>query len=199
MPEPLSSPPLEADFIAVRRERILIAAGELFGAYGYRRMTMEAAAEAAQIAKATLYSYYRNKEVLFAAVVSHLADGLVREFQGALIGTSPVVGRVHAALVGKSVYMFQAVRGLPHAQELFSETDQLARNVFEAADRQMVVALGAALAEDPAFAARSLGHARALFFGAHGVAFSCADLPTLLDEVGQFIGIYLAGARTGPR
>ncbi len=47
---------LEDGGIAARREHILTTAQTLFGLYGYRRVTMEAAAEAAQVAKATLCS-----------------------------------------------------------------------------------------------------------------------------------------------
>jgi len=187
---------VEADVIATRRERILAAAGRLFGLYGYRKVTMEAAAEAAHVAKATLYSYHRNKDALFEAVARGLADGLVRDFLAALQAEESIQERARNALVGKHVRVFRAVRGSPQARELFSEKDRLAQEIFQAADDEMIDALGGALGADPALAANRFALARALFFGAQGLADQCADLRAIQAEVGEFVDIHLAGAQT---
>jgi AcrR family transcriptional regulator len=188
-------PPSEADVTALRRDRILDTAEALFARGGVRGVTMEMAAEAARVAKATLYSYFRNKDALFEGVAWRLADRLTREFASALNGSGRVEDRVRSALTGKHLRVFEVVRGSPHARELFSAKDRLAREIFEAADRDMIAALAAALDADPVFAPRAPVLARALFFGAIGLADQCADPAALVSEVGGFVNIHLAGAR----
>lgn len=51
------------------RSRIMRAAYPLFVEHGYKTISMQQIADAAQIHKATLYHHFRDKEALFAAVV----------------------------------------------------------------------------------------------------------------------------------
>lgn len=54
---------------ARKRERILAAATSQFIQHGYRKTSMEAVAQAAGVAKGTIYLYYRTKaELLFHAI-----------------------------------------------------------------------------------------------------------------------------------
>jgi len=57
-----------------KREAILDGARRVFLAHGYSGTSMEAIAEAAPVAKPTLYSYFGNKQELFAAVVVGQCD-----------------------------------------------------------------------------------------------------------------------------
>ncbi len=50
------------------RERVLLAAHELFVAHGYAEVSMQQIAGAAGITKATMYHHYPSKEALFLAV-----------------------------------------------------------------------------------------------------------------------------------
>ena len=59
-----------------KREAILDGARRVFLAHGYSGTSMEAIAEAAPVAKPTLYSYFGNKQELFAAVVVGQCDTL---------------------------------------------------------------------------------------------------------------------------
>lgn len=59
-----------------KREAILDGARRVFLAHGYSGTSMEAIAEAAPVAKPTLYSYFGNKHDLFAAVVVGQCDTL---------------------------------------------------------------------------------------------------------------------------
>ena len=51
------------------RAALIDAATRLFTTYGLRRTSMEQLAEAAQVAKATAYAYFPNKDAVFVAVV----------------------------------------------------------------------------------------------------------------------------------
>jgi TetR/AcrR family transcriptional repressor of mexJK operon len=59
-----------------KREAILDGARRVFLAHGYSGTSMEAIAEAAPVAKPTLYSYFGNKHELFVAVVVGQCDTL---------------------------------------------------------------------------------------------------------------------------
>lgn len=71
---------------SAKRQQVLEAAGELFIAQGYGKVSMEAVAKQAQVSKATLYAHFASKDVLFATIVGDacarnaLGDGSFPEF-----------------------------------------------------------------------------------------------------------------------
>jgi AcrR family transcriptional regulator len=65
--------PSHADAMRLR-ERILLAATDLFLAEGYGSTTIEAVAARAGVSKRTLYDRFDDKAVLFAAVVHRIID-----------------------------------------------------------------------------------------------------------------------------
>lgn len=60
-----------------KRQAILSAARRVFLAYGYGGASMEAIALAAPVSKPTLYSHFKGKQDLFAAVVAGQCEGLL--------------------------------------------------------------------------------------------------------------------------
>ncbi len=54
---------------SAKRQQVLDAAGALFIAQGYGKVSMDAVARQAQVSKATLYAYFPSKDVLFATIV----------------------------------------------------------------------------------------------------------------------------------
>ncbi|MGD0960689.1 MAG: TetR/AcrR family transcriptional regulator [Methylomonas sp.] len=63
-----------------KRQTILNAARQAFLAHGYSGASMEAIAEAAPVSKPTLYSYFKNKQELFAAVIAERCELLLSAF-----------------------------------------------------------------------------------------------------------------------
>lgn len=65
----------------ITREKIIEEARQLFAEKGYEGASMSDVAEAAGIKKASLYYFFKNKEVLFVAVLDHiwsrLSEGIV--------------------------------------------------------------------------------------------------------------------------
>ncbi len=53
---------------------IVLAALELFTRYGYRKTSIDDIAEAAQVAKRTVYLHFENKAVVFLAILEYLGD-----------------------------------------------------------------------------------------------------------------------------
>lgn len=64
-----------------RREEIIEAASELFLVKGYDRTTMKDVMGQLQIAKGTIYHYFKSKEELLDAVLDFLVASLVRQMQ----------------------------------------------------------------------------------------------------------------------
>ncbi len=62
----------------VRRQQIVQAAIKLFSRRGYEATRAEDIAEAAKIAKGTLYLYFRSKESIYAAAMAHAVHELQR-------------------------------------------------------------------------------------------------------------------------
>lgn len=59
-----------------RRLEILVAASDVFTAFGYDLANMQAIADSAGVTKATLYAHFGDKEQLFRAVIDHWLEEL---------------------------------------------------------------------------------------------------------------------------
>src|ERR1700744_3039520 len=99
-----------------RYRRVIRAAEELFKKVGFRAVTMELVAREANVAKATLYNYFKNKDELYMAVCARMARILRGSVEQAL--TKPDASldeRLADAVVAKHRPVFALVRGTPHA------------------------------------------------------------------------------------
>jgi AcrR family transcriptional regulator len=67
-----------------RRERVLAAALEVFGRYGFRKASMDEVARSGEISRQGLYLYFANKEALFRAAVRQELDTALGEASGCL-------------------------------------------------------------------------------------------------------------------
>ena len=67
-----------------RRNDIIDAAEKVFFARGWQTATMDDVAGAAELSKATLYLYFKNKEELYAAILSRGSDILHELFREAV-------------------------------------------------------------------------------------------------------------------
>jgi AcrR family transcriptional regulator len=176
--------------------RIIRAAEELFKKSGFRGVTMEAVARDAAVSKATLYSRFRNKDELFLAVCTRMADLTSRAFGDALaVAGQTVDQRVLSAVLAKHRLTFTLVRTSPHAEDLFTHKAQLAGDLFEQADNALLTQLAAVLAEDAALQQSAPQLARALLFASGELAARSTTIAELESELGAFVMVHLAGAR----
>jgi AcrR family transcriptional regulator len=75
MAAPLSAPSKEDVVAEFRRRSIIQAACHVFGEKGFEQATVDAIAEAAHVAKGTVYLYYPSKQAIYDAVfASGMAD-----------------------------------------------------------------------------------------------------------------------------
>ena len=115
-----------------RRERIVEAARFLALRHGLKGVTMEAIAREARIAKPTLYSYFADKDAVFAAVMEEVVEELKRAFFTGLDGEGDVIVRITAALIGKYEAIATILDGSAHAGEIYGEHDRAAGPQFRA-------------------------------------------------------------------
>src|SRR6202166_3772583 len=133
-----------------RYKRAIRAAETLFKKVGFRAVTMELVAREADVAKATLYSYFKNKDELFLAVCTRIASLLRGAGEQALMKPdTPLDARLSEAGIAKHRMIFTLVRGSTHAAELFSYTHSMAGEIFADLDSGILEMLRAAITEDP--------------------------------------------------
>src|ERR1700676_1346924 len=124
MPETAPTAPSDEN---VRYKRAIRAAEEMFKRVVFRAVTMELVAREAQVAKATLYSYFKNKDELFVVVCERMAPLLRAAVERALTQLdAPLETRLSEAVIAKHRLVFTFVRGSAHSAELFSSKDAMA-------------------------------------------------------------------------
>jgi AcrR family transcriptional regulator len=179
-----------------RYKRVIRAAEELFKKVGFRAVTMELVAREANVAKATLYSYFKNKDELYVAVCARMAHILRGSVEQALKNPeTPLDERLADAVVAKHRPVFTLVRASPHAAELLTYTHSMAGEIFANLDLEMLAMLGAAMADDPGLKRNAAQLARALYFGGASLASRSESTAQMEQEVGAFARAYLAGVR----
>jgi AcrR family transcriptional regulator len=98
-----------------RRNRIVLAASQMFAARAYVEVQMDDLAKAAEVAKPTIYRYFKSKEDLFLEALDGTMNDLVGEVSvvAAEIGTAPdVLRRMIGAALRSFARCTAAIRAL---------------------------------------------------------------------------------------
>jgi TetR/AcrR family acrAB operon transcriptional repressor len=117
------------------RDRILDAAMLVFRRQGFRRSSIEQAAEAAGLTRQALYHHFKSREALFRAVIERLhGNALAAEIAAAT--TSEEAGGTLADILIAEItarirQLIAPLEGSPHVEELFSEHDLQARDLYQ--------------------------------------------------------------------
>jgi AcrR family transcriptional regulator len=179
-----------------RYKRAIRTAEELFKKVGFRAVTMELVAREANVAKATLYSYFKNKDELFLAVCARMAQLLRGAVEQALAKPdAPLDARLTDAVIAKQRLIFALVRGSAHAAELFTYTHSMAGEIFTNLDAAILQMLHAAMAGDPELSPNAGQLARALYFGSAELARRSGSAAEMEAELSAFAAAHLAGVR----
>lgn len=126
---------------AERRQAICQAALRVALLRGLRATTMEAIAQEAGVAKPTLYSYFADKDAVFAEVAAGVAAEIIAAFDAALAHDTDVVRSVGNALAAKYKLIARLLADSPHADELYSEHGRGAAAQFEAVEHHIAAAV----------------------------------------------------------
>jgi AcrR family transcriptional regulator len=117
------------------QDRILEAATQVFFRHGFRRSSIEQAAEAAGLTRQALYHHFDSKEALFRAVIellneqtlaADIASADAAEKQGGGLADILVAG-----IAGRFRHIIASFRGSPHIEELYSEHLLQARDLYQ--------------------------------------------------------------------
>ena len=117
------------------RTRILDAAMLVFRRHGFRRSSIEQAAEAAGLTRQALYHHFKSKEALFRAVIEQLHENALAaeiaaanaaEKAGGSLADIPI-----AEVTGRLRPVIASFDGSPHIEELFSEHLVQARDLYQ--------------------------------------------------------------------
>src|SRR5882757_5643987 len=117
------------------RTRILDAAMTVFRHHGFRRSSIEQAAEAAGLTRQALYHHFKSKEALFRAVIERVYESTLAA-EIAAVETAEKAGAgladiLVAGVSGRLGHMITSFEGSPHIEELFSEHLLQARDLYQ--------------------------------------------------------------------
>jgi AcrR family transcriptional regulator len=90
--------PVDEAMRAQRREEILTSAAGVFAARGYQGTDMQAVADAAGVAKGTVYLYFASKEELFLAAVDQGVKSMKDYIDAAIEGLTDPLERIGKAV-----------------------------------------------------------------------------------------------------
>ena len=116
------------------RDRILDAAMAVFRRHGFRRSSIEQAAEAAGLTRQALYHHFKSKEALFRAVIERLHENALAAEIAAANAEEKAGGSLADILIAgittRLRLFIASFDGSPHIEELFSEHLIQARDLY---------------------------------------------------------------------
>ncbi len=107
---------------SAKANAIMLAALELFTRYGYRKTSIDDIAQAAQVAKRTVYLHFENKAAVFLAIVDYLGDQVRERCVAAERKGGMAVDRLTALLdayFGMGFELFSKSEHMPELEETF--------------------------------------------------------------------------------
>ena len=117
------------------QDRILDAAMRVFGRHGFRRSSIEQAAEEAGLTRQALYHHFASKEALFRAVIERLYEqSLAAETAAAKAAEEEdlELAQILVAEIGARMQsLLASLKDSPHTEELFSEHLAQARDLYQ--------------------------------------------------------------------
>jgi AcrR family transcriptional regulator len=117
------------------QDRILDAAMRVFRRHGFRRSSIEQAAEEAGLTRQALYHHFSSKEALFRGAIERLYEQALAA-ETAAAKAAEEADRDLADIIVAEIYarlgvLFAELEGSPHLQELFSEHLAQARDLYQ--------------------------------------------------------------------
>jgi TetR/AcrR family transcriptional regulator, regulator of autoinduction and epiphytic fitness len=134
-----------------RRERVLTAALEVFGRYGFRKASMDEIARSADISRQGLYLHFANKDALFRAAVRHEMDTALDDASRRL--NEPGVALERRVVAALDAWLGRYVGSLLTSdignllQNPALELDDIVDPAIATFDARLVAAIAAAMSE----------------------------------------------------
>lgn len=144
---------------------------------GLRGANMERIATEAGVSRATLYTYFADKEDAFVQASQHIADQLIAVVDFALDSAGTVVDRLRQAMLAMLEIVWRTARASPLAAELLDSRERLTGPIFAAAERHIVAALAGALQRAGIEDANATAYV--LLLSGKGIAYAAPDMHSM--------------------
>lgn len=190
------------------QDRILDAALRVFRRHGFRRSSIELAAEEAGLTRQALYHHFASKEALFRAVLERIyAQGLAAEIAAAKAAEDSglELADILVAEIGARMQsLLASLKDSPHTEELFSEHLAQARDLYQSYSSRFAEEIATTIARvcrkrklklESGVSAREL--ARCVEMAVHGTksAFPAMQpLDAFLKQLETMLRMLIAGA-----
>src|SRR6266446_1672239 len=109
---------------SAKANAIVLAGLRLFTQYGYRKTSIDEIAQAAQVAKRTVYLHFENKAAVFLAILEYLGEQVRQRCAAAERAGGTAVDRLTALLdayFGIAFELFSKSEHMPELEETFSK------------------------------------------------------------------------------
>ena len=190
-----------------KRDAILTAAGEQFNQYGFQKTSMEDIAQRLGVSRASLYSYFSNKDDIFRGVSMAIHERALRRAEQHLFPQASddahvgIEERVTRALMARHSPFQKAVSQSTHGGELFDEYSRLCGDIVRESHDRFQSMLGKALnqaARQGSIHLKASGlsgkqAAELLNLSAAGLKHGAPDVPTFQKRLQALVSVFFKG------
>lgn len=186
-----------------KRDRVLDSAFGVFLSYGYKRVTMDDLARAAEMSRPALYLIFSNKADIYRALGMKMFAQATQSVSARMKGPGTLSERMEDALVEVVVEKMQQVNASPHGAELLDLKNELAVGMLEEWREAMTGIFRDAIETEIAttgvdLSARGLsatGLATVLLDGLEGLKQRSSDPDTQRNAVRQLVRVVALATR----
>ena len=188
-----------------KQQRILDAALAQFTQYGIQRTSMHDIAQKAEVSRASLYSYFKNKDEIFRSVSIGVHEHLLVDVEAVLSGGdgADLGERVFQALFIRHSRFLTLVLDSSHGSELEDEYSRLCGDVVANANAKFEARLAGVFDALLSSDSKHLGSgslspadaARILNLAAAGCKRGVKDAKEFEQRIRSLVGIYITGLR----
>ena len=191
-----------------KRDAILTAAGEQFNQYGFQKTSMEDIAQRLGVSRASLYSYFTNKDDIFRGVSMAIHERALRRAEQHLFpqasddnANAGIEERVTGALMARHSPFQKAVSQSTHGGELFDEYSRLCGDIVRESHDRFQSMLGNALnqaAREGSIHLKASGltgkqAAELLNLSAAGLKHGASDVLTFQKRLQALVTVFFKG------
>jgi len=177
------------------RQRILDAAGRLFAVQRFHEVRMDDLAAEAEVAKGTLYRYFRDKEELYRDLIAGAATQILREVEERSAQADTARAKI-VAMLEASWAFFEAQ---PYLSDLLQRVEALnpsdAMAAWNEVRKHFAERIETLLA-DPSLAVAEPGYGALMLLGSLRQLHRFGNRPLPADIVERAVSAYLFGAAT---
>ena len=116
-----------------KKEKILKAASECFSRYGFEKTTLEDIGKLVGLNKASLYYYYKNKETIFAEVISIEVDKALKKIREDLKEINDCKNKITIYIKSKINFLKQVMNLHNLSLETFRSIQPVFKNLYNSA------------------------------------------------------------------